>query len=496
MKAALISDFLLSKIERPEGRADTSRTSPLNVQVYRLTREAILSGVFEPGLRLPSSRDLAKELGVSRNTILYAYEQLFAEGYLETRAGSGTFVADTVPDQITPPQSKPSESVSTGHGLSDRGRNLVASPSESYSKWGAFRTGAPDVAEFPKKVWMRLQNKVWSRSDPELLTYAPRGGHMPLREEIAHYLQISRSVNCDADQVIITSGTQQSIDLVMKLMGRSGDTVWLEDPAYWGSRSMLSSFDLDVVPVPIDEQGMQIQAQSDRPPRFIFVTPSHQYPLGTVMSLIRRRELLQYAARNQAWIVEDDYDSEFRYGTRPLASLQGLDEHGSVLYMGTFSKTMFPGLRIGFLVVPKALAQQFAVGLSELYRGGQVFNQAILTEFMRGGHFGSHIRRMRMLYSERLNVLHMAIGKHFGDYASIIDGEAGLHLTLGLPNHCNDRAISEQAKIEGIMCRPLSAYYANPDQGRRGLLLGYSCVPTEQIEPAFDQLARIIKQHW
>lgn len=492
MKATLTSDFLLPRIERQAGR---SGTPPLNLQLYRLIRKAILSGIFEPGLHLASSRDLAKELGVSRNTVTYAYEQLLAEGYLETRSGVGTFVADTVPDQITPQASKSRPPSSASHMLAERSAGLVSRARNSYSKWGAFRTGTPDVTEFPKNIWMRLQNKVWYRSNIDLLTYAPRGGYMPLREAVAGYLKISRSVNCDPDQVIITSGTQQSIDLVMKLLGRNGDIVWTEDPVYWGLSSLLSTFDIHRVPVPVDDEGLQVQAQGSKPPRFIFVTPSHQYPLGMVMSLSRRRDLLRYAAENRSWIVEDDYDSEFRYGKRPLVSLQGMDEHGSVIYMGTFSKTLFPALRIGFLVVPKALAEPFAIGLSELYRGGQVLNQAVLTEFMCRGHFGSHVRRMRILYSERLNVLHAAIRKQFGDDASVIDGEAGLHLTLGLPAYCDDHAISEEAAVEGIMSRPLSSYYADPVNGRRGLLLGYGCVPVEQIEPAFDRLARIIEQH-
>lgn len=499
MQTELLSDYLLSKIKRPETETDTetdtAKLPPLNLQLYHLIRKGILSGTFKPGLRLTSSRDLAKDLAMSRNTVMYAYEQLIAEGYLETRPGAGTFVADTVPDQITQPMPRRQHSDTSDLTLSARGRKLATQKSALNLQWGAFRTGTPDVTEFPKKVWMRLQNKVWYRSDPDLLTYAPYGGYMPLRKAISDYLKISRSVNCDASQVIITSGTQQSIDLVIKLLGNEKDTVWLEDPAYWGVRSLLSTLDVNSEPIPVDDQGIQVNVHSTTPPRFIFVTPSHQYPLGTVMSLTRRRELLQYAAKQRSWIIENDYDSEFRYGTRPLASLQGLDEHDTVLYMGTFSKTLFPALRIGFLVVPKALAEPFAVGLSQLYRSGQVFNQAILAEFMRAGHFGSHVRRMRILYSERLDVLHAAIKKHFNDHSSIIDGEAGLHLTFGLPDSCDDQAISEQARSEGIMSRPLSAYYADPSKGRRGLLLGYSCVPTEHIEPAFDRLAHIIKQH-
>ena len=305
------------------------------------------------------------------------------------------------------------------------------------------------------------------------------------------------SVNCSAAQVMITTGIHQSIDLAAKLLGESGDRAWVEDPCYWGTRSVLQSVGLKPVPIPVDAEGMRIRTTDLRqPPRFIFATPSHQYPLGTVMSLTRRRMLLEYAAAQKVWIMEDDYDSEFRYGSRPLASLQGMDTQDRVLYMGTFSKTMFPGLRIGFLVVPETLAAPFATGLSELYRGGQLFMQAVLSDFMAEGYFASHIRRMRLVYAERLHLLQQAIEHHFGERVCITGGEAGLHLALGLPDGCDDIAISRQAKDAGIIVRPLSRYYMNPVTARRGLMLGYACVPNEQIRPAFDKLAYIIRQHW
>lgn len=499
LRATLLSDFLLQKIERNSDAANSSRKNPLNLQIYRIIREAILAHLLEAGIQLPSSRELARELRVSRNTITFAYEQLIAEGYLEARPGSGTFITDTIPDQIPDSLASPPLKPDLPHkyGLSPRGENLIKRAGVSDPRWGAFTTGTPDVTQFPNKIWSRLQNKVWYRSRSELLTYGPRGGHLPLREAIADYLSVSRSVNCSAKQVLITTGVHQSIDLAVKLLGQSGDQAWVEDPVYWGTRSVLDSLGIEQVPITVDAEGMQMNhPHLHKPPRFIFVTPSHQYPLGAVMSLARRRMLLEYAAAHHVWILEDDYDSEFRYGSRPLASLQGLDKSNRVLYTGTFSKTMFPGLRIGFLVVPEPLADPLAIGLSELYRGGQIFTQAMLAEFMRKGHFGSHIRRMRVLYAERLGILQEAIQHHFAGKAGVIDGEAGLHLVLGLPDNCDDQAISSHARIEGIITRPLSSYYANASIARRGLLLGYSCVPSEQIRPAFDKLAGIIKQHW
>jgi GntR family transcriptional regulator/MocR family aminotransferase len=513
LRIASLTDFLLMRIERgadgaiaqahnagaKSTKGAKAAGTPLNRQIYQAIREAILSHLLPSGWRLPSSRDLARELAISRNTVTYAYEQLIAEGYLETRAGSGTFIADTTPDQIpemrlnAPPLTDPSgESELSAHGA-----QLIQQAGVSDLQWGAFMPGVPDVTLFPNKIWSRLQNKHWRRSRAELLTYGDAGGYLPLREAIAEYLRIARSVNCNASQVIITTGIHQSLDIVVKLLGEHGDSAWVEDPCYWGTRSVLNSLGIKPVAIPVDSEGMRMRlANLRQPPRFICATPSHQYPLGMVMSLSRRRMLLEYAAARKVWIIEDDYDSEFRYGSRPLASLQGMDTDDRVLYMGTFSKTMFPSLRIGFMVVPESLATTFAIGVSELYRGSQVFMQAIMADFMTEGHFASHIRRMRLLYAERLQLLQAAIGRHFGDRITLTGGEAGLHLALGLPAQCDDLAISRAARAAGIVARPLSRYYMHPDTTRNGLLLGYACVPNEQIAPAFDKLAAIIKAHW
>lgn len=491
MRIAALSDFLLQRIDRSAG-------SPVNRQLYQVIREAILAHVLPVGLQLPSSRELARELKMSRNTVTYAYEQLVAEGFLESRTGAGTFVADTVPHAIPEAASKESANVNptTSLGLSHRGAHLVEHAGAYRLQWGAFMPGVPDVSLFPTKTWSRLQNKYWRRARYELLTYGQGGGYPPLREAIAEYLRVVRSVNCSAEQVIITTGIHQSIDLATKLLAEVGDRAWVEDPCYWGTRSVLRSLNLQPVPVPVDSEGIDLRnGDWQNPPRFIFVTPSHQYPLGPVMSLSRRRMLLEYAAVHNAWIMEDDYDSEFRYNSRPLASLQGMDTHDRVLYLGSFSKTLFPGLRIGFLVAPRALATPFATGLSELYRGGQAFTQAVLADFMAEGHFASHIRRMRVLYEERLRLLQAAVVRNFGEVLPMSGGDAGLHLTLGLPDGCDDTAISRHAQSEGIIARPLSRYYMDAKSARRGLLLGYACVPNEAIAPTFDRLANIIRPH-
>jgi GntR family transcriptional regulator/MocR family aminotransferase len=250
---------------------------------------------------------------------------------------------------------------------------------------------------------------------------------------------------------------------------------------------------LDLKAIPVDEEGIAPSADDlANPPKLMLVTPSHQYPLGMVMSLARRRMLLEYARQHRCWVIEDDYDSEFRYGSRPLASLQGLDTAGQVIYVGSFGKTLFPGLRIGYIVVPEALAASFATASAELYREGQLLQQAVLAEFIAEGHFTSHIRRMRALYGQRRELMLATIAKRYGDRLAIVGGDAGLHLVLRLPDGVDDRAVASEALAENIVVRPLSGYFARRDNAGSGLLIGYACVPDEDIEPAFETLAGVI----
>lgn len=468
----------------------------MNRQLYQLIRDAILQQWLPVGLQLPSSRELAHELGMARNTVMFAYEQLIAEGFLETRPGAGSFIADTAPERLSlqPPSAQAQVPLPA---FSQRGARLLAHTGVSEQQAGAFMAGVPDVSHFPHKVWTRLQNKVWRRARLEMLSYSQDGGYLPLRSAIADYLRLARSVNCSAENVLITHGIHQSIDLIAKLLADGGERAWVEDPGYWGTKSVLHALDITPQAVPVDEEGLQFDAAQEGPaPRLIFVTPSHQYPTGALMSLARRRQLIEYAQAKQAWIIEDDYDSEFRFMGRPLASLQGMDTHGRVLYAGTFSKTLFPGLRIGFLVTPPALAAAFAKGLSELYRGGHLFTQAVLTDFLQEGHFAAHVRRMRQLYGERRLCLQQAIQQELPGARLSSSGEAGLHLTLRLADGCDDVAISRAARAVGVIARPLSAYYLQPETpGARGLVLGYAHVPEAQIAPAFARLAQVIRAH-
>ncbi len=487
VREAILSEFLLQKLER-KGAVSLTR------QVYDVLRYLILSGGLTAGAKLPASRVLAKEAGLSRNTVVGAYEQLHSEGYVVSTTGSGTFVSDTVPSlplRSSDPSGK-AVFLPPHLALSRRGAELVRNAQASSMQWGAFTPGVPDVSLFPHDVWSRLMRRRWRKPDPALLTYSHGAGYPPLRQALAQHLRLVRSVDCVADQIIVTNGIHQSLSLIAGLLGDTDDVAWVEDPAYWGARTVLKASGIRIQPIGVDEEGIAPSPeQMQTPPRFIFVTPSHQYPLGTVMSLVRRRMLLEYAHRNNIWIIEDDYDSEFRFDGRPIASLQGLDNHDRVLYLGTFSKTLFPGLRLGFMVLPKVLSVHFGTGLSELYREGRLLDQAVLADFMNEGHYAAHIRRMRVQYARRQALLRDAILEEFGADWPISTHEAGLHLVMHLPDGTDDVGIVLAARALGISIRPLSRYYAGGG-GRAGLLFGYAGVPDERIKPAFRTLVPAI----
>ncbi|CAG4910772.1 MocR-like pyridoxine biosynthesis transcription factor PdxR [Paraburkholderia gardini] len=507
MRAIVLSDWLAQRLDRGNGQ-------PVYRQLHRLLQQAILSRELPAGSKVPSSRLLAAELGIARNTVTQVYEQLALEGYVTSATGRGTFVADSAPDEIVgaldtsavgsasvasvPPDISASASASDAplaapRALSARGARLLSGAGVSKRQWGAFMPGVPDVTRFPARVWSRLHNKYWRRMRPDLLTYAPGGGLPLLRHALAEYLRTSRSVRCTPEQIVITTGIHQSVDLAVRLLSDPGDVIWTEDPCYWGVRSVLHVSGLQSRPIAVDEEGIAPSPDDlAQPPKLMLVTPSHQYPLGMVMSLARRRMLLEYARQHQCWIIEDDYDSEFRYGSRPLASLQGLDTAGQVIYVGSFGKTLFPGLRIGYLVVPEALAESFATASAELYREGQLLQQAVLAEFIAEGHFTSHIRRMRTLYGQRRQALLDVAGRRYGGELPAVGGDAGLHLVMQLPEDTDDRAVAAAALERNIIVRPLSGYYAEPASAPSGLLIGYACVPDEEIAPAFDTLADAI----
>jgi GntR family transcriptional regulator/MocR family aminotransferase len=488
---SICADLLLQRLG-PGGPAALGK--PLNRGLYECVRGAILDGSLAPATRLPPSRDLAAELGLSRNTVMFAYEQLLAEGYLHARTGSGTFVAATAPESFLNATAAAATEVQPPAmpGLSARGQRLLANASASPTQWGAFMPGVPDVTRFPHQRFAQISARLWRQPQPEWLSYGHGGGLPALREALAAHLRVARSVRCDADQVLITEGIHQAIDLVVRLLGSPGEQAWVEEPSYWGIRGVLQMSDIGMVPMRVDEEGLTLpEEESGRDiaaPRFIFVTPSHQYPLGAVMSLKRRRARVVFARRRGSWIVEDDYDSEFRFSGQPIPSLQGLEPDAPVIYIGTFSKTLYPGLRMGYLVLPRALANAFQTAHAELYRAGHLMTQAAVAEFMHAGDHAAHIRRMRLLYGKRRAILAGLVERYLGPAALHEHGSnAGLHLVLRLPDHADDTAITDAARRRGIVVRPLSRYFIG-DTVQRGLLLGYACVPEESIGPAFDVL--------
>ncbi|PPQ37817.1 transcriptional regulator, GntR family [Rhodoblastus acidophilus] len=489
MSGGALSDWLQQGLDRASDQ-------PLYRQLRDLLLQAAMQGRLPAGAKMPSSRVLARELGIGRNTVTEVYETLIAEGCLHGRGGSGTYVADLAGDRMPEPEVAASVESEAPPALSQRGKLLREGAGFSPHQWGAFMPGVPDVSEFPAQVWGRLLSRAWRRPPPERMTYAPPGGLLELRAAIAAHLRDARSLNCAPEQVVITTGSHQSVDLAARMLLDPGDCVWLEDPCYWGLRSGLQSLDLDLRAAPVDGEGLNCAlAEHLPPPRMVIVTPSHQYPLGSVMSLARRQTLLERARRWGAVIVEDDYDSEFRYGTRPIPCLQGLDRGGRVIYVGSFSKTLFPGLRVGYLVAPPALAEALADGSAELYREGQQITQAVLADFIREGHFGAHIRRMRGLYGSRRQILRDAIEKEFGGALQASGDNAGLHLILRLPDGADDRRIAAEILAAGLSTRPLSRYFADPHTAPSGLLLGYAGVKEEAIGPAFSRLAEVLRRH-
>jgi len=477
---------------------DKSDSAPLYRQLYVQLREAILDGRLRAGTRLPATRALAAELGCARNTVLAAFEQLFAEGYLHGHVGAGTFVADVLPRGQPRPGPVPSPPPRGPETLSRRGRTLAGMFPARGGATVAFEPGVPDTRLFPFDLWRRLLAKPWKASGEALTRHGEAGGHRPLREAIADYLRSARGLACDWQQVFVTGGAQQALDIVARLLLDPGDRVWVEDPGYRGLRGVLLAAGAQPVPVPLDAEGLSVAAGHASAPdaRLAVVAPSHQYPLGTVMSLPRRLALLDWATAADAWIVEDDYDSEYRYAGPPLAALQSLDRGGRVIYVGTFSKVMFPGLRVGYLVVPPDLAEPFARARRALDDHPGIAVQPALAAFIAEGHFAGHLRRMRGLYKARQEALVDAARRELDGLLSVPADDAGLHLVAellpSLRKRLDDGAASAAVAAAGLSAPPLRDYYLGPPQ-RQGLLLGYAAVPESEIPPRVKRLARALE---
>jgi GntR family transcriptional regulator / MocR family aminotransferase len=469
----------------------------LQQQIYSGIRRAVLSGVIMPGMRLPSSRVLADDLDVSRTTTVLALEQLLAEGYLTTRRGAGTFVATDLPDDL--PRSRPTGPAPRPKPLplSRRGAALVAMLQGARRFGGpprAFRIGTPGVDLFPIRLWQQIVNRRLRSVTAAQLDYGDAAGLRALREAIGHHVQMARGTQCTADQVVVVAGAQQGLDLICRLLLAPGDRAWMEEPGYPGARSALLGAGARILPVRVDAEGLDVNAGARYAgdARLVYVTPSHQYPLGVPMSLRRRLALLKWARAARTWVVEDDYDSEFRYATRAIPCLHGLDTDGCVIYIGSFSKTLFPALRLGFLIVPTDLQDRLVAARRIADQHPPVLDQAVLADFILDGHFARHLRRMRTAYRERLEALADAVERLCGGVLRLRTVRTGLHAVADLDGVDASRVSLEAAK-RGIEVTPIAAYFAHHAKATNGLVLGFAAVRPSVLYRGVEELAAAIE---
>lgn len=473
---------------------------PLSLQLYEEIRNAIMSRRFRSGTRLPSTRALAEDLCISRNTVITAFEQLASEGYVKGKIGSGTNVTDRLPDDFLRLGSKRSGMGGTRKTItlpSKRARTVLAL-AKFYPavKPIPFRHGLPALDEFPRKRWAEITARRWRNLPRGVLGYGAAAGYEPLRQAIASYLAVSRSVQCHKDQVIIVAGSQQALYLAAQLLIDPGDGAWIEDPGYLGARSTLLAAGARLIPVPVDSEGIDVAEglRAEPKPKLIYVTPSNQYPLTVTMSLRRRLELLQCAHRSDAWIIEDDYDSEYRYQSRPVAALSGLGQSYRIVYVGTFSKLLIPALRIGFVLPPPDLVDAFIALNALISRHPPYIEQVVLADFINEGHLGRHIRRMRSLYLERQNYFCEMSKRRFGHLLEVKPGGAGTHLVGWLPRGVKDHLVARTAASAGVETKPLSSYYLSRPT-RDGLVLGYAAFKKAETDAGIEKLASVLRQY-
>lgn len=478
-----------------------NRTSatPLYQQLAEELRQAVLQRRLKPNQKVPPSRVLAKSLEISRATVTQSYEQLLSEGYFETQRGSGTFVCSQLPDEYLQPGliDQGESELSELTILSRFGANLltinqleVPEPQAEIS----FQFGSPAAEQFPIALWRRLLTRHCNNSSA-LLNYSPdAAGYFPLKVAIADYLGRSRAVQCSAAQVIIINGSQQALDLIARLTINPDDWVAVEDPGYLGARLCFKGQGARLQAVPVDSEGLDVEALSQcrQPFKLLYVTPSHQFPTGVTLSLSRRLALLQWAQQTETLILEDDYDSEYRYSDRPIPALQGLDQNNTVIYVGTFSKILFPSLRIGYLVVPRAWIPIVSRAKWLCDRQSPLLEQYALTDCITEGHFERHIRRMRHLYNQRRQVLVNALRHYFGSRVTILGENAGIHLMAKIETALSDQTVIQAAKQIGVGLISAQGYYLTTPKLRE-FIFGYAQLDEIQIERGIQKLSQVLK---
>jgi GntR family transcriptional regulator / MocR family aminotransferase len=484
---------------------DHDSATSLHRQVYAELRRSILAGRLLPGQRLPSTRSLSQSLGISRTTVTQGYEQLLSEGYLETQHGSGTFVCRQLPDALLNTAAiKPIDTAKpTAIRLSQYAQSMAGNPLVLQTYPDAeisFRYGRPALQHFPIALWRKLLSR-HCNADTAWLDYAlDAQGDVGLRTAIAHYLGRARAVQCDPSQIVLTNGTQQGLDLILRVLTEPGDTIALEDPGYLSARRVFLSHRVNLLPIPVDAAGLvveylnQLTTSGLKPPvRLLSVTPSHQFPTGATLSLSRRLALLRWAQQTGAMIIEDDYDSEYRYGDKPMPALQGLDSSDSVIYMGTFSKVLFPSLRIGYLVLPQPLVPLIAQAKWLSDRQLPMLEQKVLTDFIESGHLESHIRKMRSHYDRRRQVLVQALQQNFGDQVTILGEKAGIHIMVRFSLNLSGAEIMARSLQAGVGMVPASPCYL-VDSGEHEFILGYGELEEAAIVEGIQRLAIALRK--
>jgi len=469
---------------------DHTSPAPLFRQLYEGMRAAILDGQLAAGVRVPSTRALARELGVSRHTVLTAFAYLLAEGYVEGKRGAGTYIARIRPDDGAW-VAVPSHAGRTERLPSHRGGGLApASTQPDVDRPVAFRVGLPALDVFPYRLWSRLLARHWRRSARQLLGYDDSAGYRPLREAIAAYLGASRGIRCTPERVIVVSGAQQAVALAAQALLDPGDAAWIADPGPPGVRAALQLSGVRPIPVPVDDEGLDVAAGIARraDARLACVAPSHQFPLGATMSLERRVALLEWARWSEAWILEGDECSEYRYGGRLLPALQALDGADQVVYYGTFSALLFPTLRLGYVVAPPALVDAFVAARRAMDLYSPALEQAVLADFIASGYLAHHLRQMRVVYARRQAALVVAAARELAGLLDVRAATSGLSLLGWLPDGVDDRAAARRAAERGVDTAPLSSYTV--EQACRGaLLLGYAATTEAEIEEGVHRLA-------
>jgi len=464
--------------------------------LYEELRGAILDGRLLPGSRLPATRDLASAYRLSRSTIVAAFEQLKSEGYVEGRSGSGTYVSEVLPEHLLDVRGpKPEKRLPHRRiALSAYARRLQPFRGTAVRPMRAFRPNQPALDLFPTDLWAQVAARRLRRVSASLLAGGEALGYRPLREAVAAYLNSSRGVKCTAEQVLILSGAQEALDRMARILLNPDESVWMEEPGYPGAGVVFRALGAQIRRVPVDSEGLSLEIGKKRwrAPRLVYVTPGHQFPLGVTMSLRRRLALLEWARRSGVLIFEDDYDSEYRYAGRPVPAMQGLDRSGVVIFAGSFTAVLFPALRLGYLVVPEEMVDVFAAAESVSTHHPPLLEQAVLCDFITEGHFARHIRRMREIYAERLQVLLESAREKLSGALEISNVEAGLQTVGWLKSGLLGEKIAKQAAARDVEVVPLSRYAAGRPR-REGLILGFAAVDPKELRRGVDELAQILQ---